>query len=451
MENQLTPNNSMILEIRELLENARKNVAQQVNTQLLTTYWNIGRIIVEYEQQNQIRADYGKQTLRELSKELTREFGKGFSRSNLQNMRAFYLAYEKCQTVSGKLSWSHYCELLSITDENKRSFYEKESINSGWSVRELKRQIDSSLYERLLLSSGDANKEKVLSLAQKGIDKKDVNINQSIDFGSTAAAFSGGQGDYTIEFEPSATLLEQKGDGYVVASVGTESGYVPYTSYSVKQSYLKTHGATVEKFTKALQKGMDFVQTHTPEEIAEVIAPQFAETELETITAIVRRYYALVWGNPDADEGTIEGNIGRSPKDKLQMCVFADGEQGKHAVTHWRVVRRYGYVTLVECRLETGRTHQIRVHMAWKGFPLFNDARYGGARILKGTTFSKYRQFVENCFALLPRQALHARCLGFVHPSTGREVYFESELPADFRAVLDRWENYATHVRTDAE
>lgn len=176
MENQLTPNNSMVLEIRELLENARKNVAQQVNTQLLTTYWNIGRIIVEYEQQNQIRADYVKQTLRELSKELTREFGKGFSRSNLQNMRAFYLAYEKCQTVSGKLSWSHYCELLSITDENKRSFYEKESINSGWSVRELKRQIDSSLYERLLLSSGDANKEKVLSLAQKGIE-----INQPAD------------------------------------------------------------------------------------------------------------------------------------------------------------------------------------------------------------------------------------------------------------------------------
>ena len=176
MGNQLTPNNSMILEIRELLENARKNVAQQVNTQLLTTYWNIGRIIVEYEQQNQIRADYGKQTLRELSKELTREFGKGFSRSNLQNMRAFYLAYEKCQTVSGKLSWSHYCELLSITDENKRSFYEKESINSGWSVRELKRQIDSSLYERLLLSSGDVNKEKVLSLAQKGIE-----INQPAD------------------------------------------------------------------------------------------------------------------------------------------------------------------------------------------------------------------------------------------------------------------------------
>ena len=170
MGEQLTPNSSMMLEIRELLETTRKNVAQQVNTQMLTTYWNIGRIIVEYEQQNQLRAEYGKQTLKELSKELTREFGKGFSRSNLQNMRAFYLAYEKCQTVSGKLSWSHYCELLSITDENKRSFYEKEAVNSGWSVRELKRQIDSSLYERLLLSSGDANKEKVLSLAQKGIE-----------------------------------------------------------------------------------------------------------------------------------------------------------------------------------------------------------------------------------------------------------------------------------------
>lgn len=171
MENhQLSPENPMILEIRELLENARQNIARQVNTELLTTYWQIGRIIVEYEQKSQLRAEYGKQTLKELSRELTREFGKGFSRSNLQNMRAFYLAYEKCQSVTGKLSWTHYCELLTISDEGKRSFYEKEAINSGWSVRELKRQIESSLYERLLLSSGDANKEKVLSLAQKGIE-----------------------------------------------------------------------------------------------------------------------------------------------------------------------------------------------------------------------------------------------------------------------------------------
>ena len=159
---------TIVQEIRSVLDNARSNVARQVNSELLNTYWNIGRIICEYEQSEPGRADYGKQTLKELSKVLTQEFGKGFSRSNLQNMRAFYLTYEKCQTLSGKLSWSHYCELLSISDSDKRSFYEKEAVNANWSVRELKRQIESSLFERLLLSRGDANKEQVLALALKG-------------------------------------------------------------------------------------------------------------------------------------------------------------------------------------------------------------------------------------------------------------------------------------------
>ena len=158
----------MIQEIKTILETSRASVARQVNRELLGTYWNIGRIICEHEQSVPERADYGKQTLKALSKELTREFGKGFSRSNLQNMRQFYLSYEKCQTLSGKLSWSHYCELLSISDPDKRSFYEKEAVLSGWSVRELKRQIESSLFERLLLSRGDANKEQVLALALKG-------------------------------------------------------------------------------------------------------------------------------------------------------------------------------------------------------------------------------------------------------------------------------------------
>lgn len=143
-------------------------MATQVNSELLNTYWSIGRIICEHEQSDPERADYGKQTIKELSKALTKEFGKGFSRSNLQNMRQFYLTYQKCQTLSGKLSWSHYCELLSISDPDKRSFYEKETVNSNWSVRELKRQIASSLFERLLLSKGDVNKEKVLALAAKG-------------------------------------------------------------------------------------------------------------------------------------------------------------------------------------------------------------------------------------------------------------------------------------------
>ena len=167
---EATYTTSIIQEIKELLSDAHQRVAVQVNTELLSTYWNVGRIIVEHEQNSQERAAYGKQTLKALSKELTKEFGKGFSVSNLQFMRRFYQTYQIQQTVSVKLSWSHYCELLTISDEDKRSFYEKEAINSGWSIREMKRQIATSLYERLLLSDGKANKEKVLALAEKGIE-----------------------------------------------------------------------------------------------------------------------------------------------------------------------------------------------------------------------------------------------------------------------------------------
>ena len=165
MRNDIQP---VIKEIRNILEEARNNVARQVNNELLAAYWNVGRIIVDYEQTVPKRADYGKQTLKELAKELTKEFGKGFSVSNIQFMRRFYQTYQIQQTVSVKLSWSHYCELLSISDSDKRSFYEKEAVNSNWSVRELKRQIESSLFERLLLSRGDANKEQVLELALHG-------------------------------------------------------------------------------------------------------------------------------------------------------------------------------------------------------------------------------------------------------------------------------------------
>ena len=156
-----------------------------------------------------------------------------------------------------------------------------------------------------------------------------------------------------------------------------------------------------------------------------------------------REYQALVWGNIAEDEGTIVGNIGRNPKDRLQMTVF-DPESGigKPAVTHYYTLERYGYVTLVKCILETGRTHQIRAHMKHIGHILFNDERYGGDRILKGTTSSKYRQFVENCFTVCPRQALHARTLGFVHPTTGKEMMFSSELPQDMNGLISKWRNY---------
>lgn len=154
-----------------------------------------------------------------------------------------------------------------------------------------------------------------------------------------------------------------------------------------------------------------------------------------------RRYRALVWGNFEEDEGTVVGNIGRNPKDRMQMTVLPEGE-GKHAVTHYRVLERFGYVTLVECILETGRTHQIRVHMKHIGHVLFNDERYGGQEVLRGNRTTKYKQFINNCFEICPRQALHAMTLGFIHPVTGEEMYFTSELPEDMTALLDKWRNY---------
>lgn len=161
----------VVSEIKELLNQSRKNVAKQVNYEILATYWKIGEVIVKYEQNEQIRAAYGEKTLIQLSKRLTKELGRGFSRSNLQNMRLFYMQYPICQTVSGKLSWSHYCELLTVSDVDKREFYEKECIDSKWSVRELKRQIESSLFERLLLSKGNTNKETVIEISQNRIEK----------------------------------------------------------------------------------------------------------------------------------------------------------------------------------------------------------------------------------------------------------------------------------------
>ncbi|MDE6402701.1 MAG: RluA family pseudouridine synthase, partial [Muribaculaceae bacterium] len=152
-----------------------------------------------------------------------------------------------------------------------------------------------------------------------------------------------------------------------------------------------------------------------------------------------REYVAVVWGIPEPRNGRIEGNIGRSVKDRLQMAVYPDGDQGKHAVTHYEVIEQLNYVSVVKCVLETGRTHQIRVHMKHIGHPLFNDARYGGDQILRGTTSASYRQFVNNCFDTCPRQALHARTLGFVHPATGEEMFFSSPVPADMTAMIDKW------------
>ena len=172
----------------------------------------------------------------------------------------------------------------------------------------------------------------------------------------------------------------------------------------------------------------DYSMTH--------LAKQFFDHSID------REYIALVWGDVKEDKATIDANIGRHEKDRIVQSVFPEGDQGKNAITHYEVIERMYYVTLVKCKLETGRTHQIRTHMKHIGHTLFNDDRYGGDRILKGTVYSKYKQFVENCFHILPRQALHARSLGFIHPTTQKAMYFETKLPDDFQAVLDKWRGY---------
>jgi len=169
------------------------------------------------------------------------------------------------------------------------------------------------------------------------------------------------------------------------------------------------------------------------------LAKQFFDHSIE------RRYWAIVWGEPDPAEGTINVNVGRSLKDRRVTTAFPEGDFGRHAITHYKVLKNLRYVSLIECKLETGRTHQIRAHMKYLKHPLFNDAMYGGSEVLKGTTFSKYKQFVDNCFKIIPRQALHAKSLGFIHPATKKWVQFESELPEDFKEVIEKWEHYVKY------
>ena len=169
------------------------------------------------------------------------------------------------------------------------------------------------------------------------------------------------------------------------------------------------------------------------------LARQFYDHSIE------RTYWALVWGEPHPEQGTIHVNVGRSLKDRRITTAFPEGDFGREAITHYKTLKALRYVSLVECRLETGRTHQIRAHMKYIGHPLFNDVTYGGGEIVKGTVFTKYRQFVENCFQVLPRQALHARTLGFVHPVTKKHMDFDTDLPDDFKKVIERWEHYVQH------
>lgn len=238
--------------------------------------------------------------------------------------------------------------------------------------------------------------------------------------------------DHLVVLNKSAGLVVHPGHGNYTGTL--VNGLLYHFGYGPKSS-VKPEDARpglvhrIDKLTTGLMviAKSDHALTH--------LSNQFFERTVD------RLYTALVWGDV-AEEGTVTGHIGRSLKNRKVMDVFQEGDYGKHAVTHYKVLRRFGYLTLIECKLETGRTHQIRVHMKHIEHPLFNDPEYGGDRVLKGPGFSRYRQFVENCFSILPRQALHARTLSFEHPHTGERMAFTSELPDDMSSVIEKWDRY---------
>jgi len=245
-----------------------------------------------------------------------------------------------------------------------------------------------------------------------------------------------------IVYEDSELMVIHKPAGMVVHPAhGNYTG----TLVNALAFYLDKQGLDLEKgpfLVHRIDKDTSGLLLVAKNELSQtILARSFFEHKVN------RKYLALVWGDIKEPEGTITGHIGRCLKDRQRMDVFPDGSYGKEAITHYNVIQRFHYVTLVECILETGRTHQIRAHMQHKGHPLFNDAKYGGDQILKGTTFSKYRQFIQNCFEICPRQALHAKSLGFTHPSSGKEMYFETEFPYDMKMLIQKWEDYAKHIQ----
>ncbi len=242
-----------------------------------------------------------------------------------------------------------------------------------------------------------------------------------------------------IVYEDDSLLIVNKEAGMVVhpAHSNWSGTLVNALAYHLQNLPTSQNGAgrpgLVHRIDKDTSGLLVIAKTET---VMSHLAKQFYDHSIE------RTYYALVWGEVKEDVGRIENYLGRSMKDRRIVEVYEDETQGKKAITHYEVLKRMRYVTLIKCNLETGRTHQIRAHMKHLGHPLFNDAMYGGDKVLKGTNFTKYKQFVENCFKMMPRQALHAKSLGFVHPDTNKTIFFEADLPADFAAVLDKWEKY---------
>jgi 23S rRNA pseudouridine1911/1915/1917 synthase len=245
-----------------------------------------------------------------------------------------------------------------------------------------------------------------------------------------------------IVYEDDDVLVIDKDPGMVVhPGSGNPSGtLVNAVAFHLKKQNPQINEETLARFglVHRIDKNTSglLVMAKTPKAMTDLAKQFFDHT-------VHRRYVALVWGDFEEDEGTIIAHVGRHQRFRKLFTAYPEGEHGKEAITHYKVLERFNYVTLVECRLETGRTHQIRVHMQYTGHPLFNDDTYGGDKIVKGTVFTKYKQFVENCFALCPRHALHAQQLGFIHPVTKKQMTFESPLPEDMNSVIEKWRRYS--------
>jgi len=308
-------------------------------------------------------------------------------------------------------------------------------------------RIDKFLFNRI----ENVSRNKIQQAAKAGnilVNEKAVKSNYNIrpnDVISVVMAYPPRDVEIFPEDIPLEIVYEDE-DVIVInkqAGLVVHPGHANYTGTMLNalMHYFEVTKANVENSFGYLVHRIDkdtsgLILVAKNEDAQTKLAKQFFDHSVE------RAYRALVWGEPAEESGTITGHIGRSLKDRRVMTVFPDGEYGKDAVTHYTTIQKFGYVTLLECRLETGRTHQIRAHFKFIGHPLFNDERYGGDQILKGTTFTKYKQFVQNCFKIIPRQALHARTLGFVHPATGKKMAFTSDYPSDMVQVLDKWEKY---------
>jgi 23S rRNA pseudouridine1911/1915/1917 synthase len=322
-------------------------------------------------------------------------------------------------------------------------------------------RIDKYLMDRLNNISRNRVQNAIKSGAIK-VNEKEIKSNYKVRPNDTISVLIPKHPDYLgdviaedipldIVYEDAYLLVVNKPAGLVVhPGVGNRSG----TLVNALRFYLQQQEIPVMEGNSMDRPGLVHRIDKDTSGLLVIAKEEYAMTHLAKQFfdhSIHRTYQAVVWGNFDEPEGTIDVNIGRHPKDRVKQYVFADGEDGKEAITHYKVLEDMYYISLVECRLETGRTHQIRVHMGHKHHPIFSDAKYGGDKIIKGTVFSKYKHFVENCFKMMPRQALHAKSLSFIHPHTKEQMTFDSDLPSDMHELLEKWRHYLHYRKEQME